>query len=103
MAKLPELTEAEVMKAIKAGQFYASNGPIIHDISVDDKKINVSTSRVKTINFIVNTSRVESFTAMGDGSLTEAEYARRGSEPYIRVECYDTEGKGAWSNPVIFN
>jgi len=36
MAKLPELTEAAVMSAIKSGRFYASNGPTIHDISVKD-------------------------------------------------------------------
>lgn len=103
MAKLPELTEAEVMRAIKAGRFYASNGPIIHDISVEDGKISVSTSEVKVINFIVDISGGESFTAMGDSLLTGAEYRIRGKEKYIRVECFDKDGGTAWSNTAIFN
>ena len=103
MAKLPELTEAEVMKAIKAGRFYASNGPAIHDISVEQGKISVSTSEVKVINFIVNISRGRSHTAAADEFLTEAEYTISGNEKYVRVECFDENGRGAWSNPVIFN
>lgn len=103
MAKLPELTEAEVMLAIKSGRFYSSNGPSIYDISVRDAKISVSTSEVKVVNFIADVSRGESFTAMGDGSLTGAEYRIRGSERYIRVECFDKDGRAAWSNPVVLN
>jgi len=103
MAKLPELTEAEIMLAIKSGRFYSSNGPSIYDISVRDGKISVSTSEVKVINFIADVSRGESFTALGGGSLTGAEYRVRGSEKYIRVECFDKDGNAAWSNPIVFN
>lgn len=103
MAKLPELTEAAVMNAIKAGRFYSSNGPSIHNISVEDGYISVSTSEVKVINFVANVSSGGSFTAMGDELLTEARYKMRGSEKYIRVECFDKDGKGAWSNTVLFN
>ncbi len=103
MAKLPELTETAVMDAIKSGRFYASNGPSIQNISVGDGKISVSTSEVEVINFIADASRGESFTAMGDGLLTGAEYKLRGSEKYVRVECFDEDGNTAWSNPVIFN
>ena len=103
MARLPELTEAEVMLAMKSGRFYSSNGPSIHDISVKDGRISVSTSEVKVINFVANVSSGESFTAMGNGSLTGAEYRIRGSERYIRVECFDKDGRTAWSNPVLLN
>ena len=103
MVKLPELTEAAVMEAIRSGRFYASNGPSIHDITVENGSISVSTSEVKMINFIANVSSGSSFTAAGNGSLTEAEYKIRGSEKYIRVECFDKDGGGAWSNPVVFN
>ena len=103
MAKLPELTEEAVMDAVKSGRFYSSNGPAIQDITVGEEKISVSTSEVKAINFVANASRGESFTAMGDGLITEAEYKIRGSEKYVRVECFDKDGLTAWSNPVIFN
>jgi predicted metal-dependent phosphoesterase TrpH len=102
MAKLPELTEKAVMDAIKSGRFYSSNGPTIHNISVADGTISVSTSEVKRINFVVNVSSGASHTAMGDAMLTGAEYKIRGSEKYIRIECFDKDGNTAWSNPVLF-
>ena len=103
MAKLPELTEAAVMLAMKSGRFYASNGPSIYDISVEDGKISVSTSEVKVINFIADISRGESFTAMKNGPLLGAEYQIRGTERYVRIECFDENGNAAWSNPILFN
>jgi hypothetical protein len=54
------------------------------------------------INFVADASRGESFTAMGGALLTRAEYRIRGSEKYIRVECFDKDGKAAWSNPLVF-
>ena len=87
----------------KAGRFYASNGPTIHHISIDDGKIKVKTSEVKVINFIMNVSSGQSHIAKDDKLLTEAEYALRGSERYVRVECFDKDGKTAWSNTIIFN
>jgi len=102
MAKLPALTEAEVMRAIKSGLFYSSNGPSIYNMSIQEGKITVSTSRVRVINFIADSWRGESFTAMGSKPLTEAEYRIRGSERYVRVECFDSKGRTAWSNPVFF-
>ncbi len=101
MAKLPQLTEQEVMSAIKLGHFYSSTGPSIHDISIKDGKVFASTSEVKIINFIADAHNGESFTAVGTGSLTSAEYRLRGSERYIRVECFDEGGRTAWSNPVL--
>jgi len=103
MAKMPELTESNVMHAIKSGYFYSSNGPVIHDISIQDGKISVSTSEVKIINFIANAHNGESFAAKDTGSITGAEYQIRGGERYIRIECFDKNGRTAWSNPIATN
>jgi hypothetical protein len=102
MARMPELTEENVMHAIKSGHFYSSTGPAINNISIQDGKIHVSTSEVKIINFIANANNGESFTAK-NGSITEAEYRIRGNERYIRVECIDKDGRNAWSNPILAN
>ena len=103
MVKMSELTEASVMHAIKSGHFYSSNGPVIHNVTIQDGKISVSTSEVKIIKFIANAHNGESFTAKEKGSLTEAEYRIRGSERYIRIECFDETGRTAWSNPLAAN
>jgi len=103
MAKMPELTEDSVMNAISSGYFYSSNGPVIHDISIQDNIISVTTSDVKIINFIANAHNGESFTAMDGKPINSARYKIRGGEKYIRVECFDENGKTAWSNPLLVN
>lgn len=102
MIKAKELTENSVLTAIKSGHFYSSNGPTIHDISINDGKIKASTSEVKIINFIANAHNGESFTAKGSEMLTSAEYKISGHEKFIRVECFDEDGRTAWSNPILF-
>jgi hypothetical protein len=101
MAKMPDLTEENVMHAIKSGHFYSSIGPDINDISIIDGKIKVSTSDVKVINFIANAHNGQSTFAKNTEFINEAEYKINGNERYIRVECIDQYGRGAWSNPII--
>jgi hypothetical protein len=103
MAKMTELTEDNVMSAIKSGNFYSSNGPMINDISIQDGIISVTTSDVKIINFIANAHNGESFTSKDGKPITSAKYKIRGGEKYIRVECFDENGKTAWSNPLLVN
>jgi len=101
MVKAPSLCIEEVLRSIKDGLFYSSNGPSIEGITVDDGRIRVRTSPAKIINFIADSSKGESFTAQGGRILREAEYTLRGTEKYIRVECLDAEARTAWSNPIF--
>ena len=38
--------------------------------------------------------------AESDEGLCRAEFALRGDETYIRLECVDAQGKTAWTNPI---
>jgi hypothetical protein len=102
MVKAAALTSESIMKAIKTGRFYASNGPRIVELNIDDGKISVSTSKAKVINFVADSSSGESFTAQKDQLLTNVEYKLRGDERYLRIEVYDPEGRTAWTNPIFF-
>ncbi|MBD3183472.1 hypothetical protein GF312_14335 [Candidatus Poribacteria bacterium] len=101
MVKAAELNEDGIMKAIKSGCFYSSNGPTIKDINFEDDIISVSTSRVKSISLIARVSSGRRYEAKDGEYLTKVEHKIRGSENYIRVECIDNQGRMAWSNPIF--
>jgi len=102
MVKVESLTLENVLKAVKNGNFYASNGPEIKDVIISKDRIRVESSPVKYINFIAQQRFGERFTASAEQSLNGAEYILNGNEKFIRIECIDFQGKNAWTNPVCF-
>jgi hypothetical protein len=97
--KAPSLTVEDIMRSLKDGLFYSSNGPYIKDIRVEGDAIFVKSSPARSIAFISNTSLGMMYTAEG-GSLEEASYSLKGQEVYVRVEITDKFGRKAWSNPI---
>ena len=97
--KASALTAEDVMKSIKDGLFYSSNGPSIEDIGVEGDEIFVESSPARSIAFISNTALGMMYTAE-EGSIEDASYALKGQEIYVRVEITDKLGRKAWSNPL---
>jgi hypothetical protein len=97
--KASALTAEEIMKGIREGMFYSSNGPSIKEILVEGDEIFVKSSAARSIAFISNTALGIMHTAEGD-SIEDASYALEGREIYVRVEITDELGRKAWSNPV---
>jgi len=98
--KAEKLTRESIMASIKKGLFYASNGPEIKDISIDDEGvINVKCSPVRYISFVSTPSLGFKFHSMGE-PLTSAKYPGRQGETYVRVEIEDFDGRKAWSSPI---
>lgn len=100
VVKAPSLTRSAIMYALIQGRFYSSSGPIIEDFGIVDGEVFVKSSPVKAIHF-VSSSRGRSFYAASDEVLTSARYMLKGNETYIRVECVDSNGKTAWTNPIF--
>ena len=100
MAKAEKLSAEKIMKAITEGRFYATSGPEIKDITVEENEITVKTSPVKVIDFIADRSKGMRWTA--EGVIKSATYNPGGDEKYIRVQCIDEKGKIAFSNPVFW-
>jgi len=101
MARAPELTREAVLEALRAGHFYSSCGPAIHEIAMCGGEVRARTSPVKEINFVAQRWAGGSVAAPEGTALTEATYRLQGHEAYLRVECRDTEGRWAWSNPIF--
>ncbi len=90
-----------LLAALKAGHFYASTGPEIHDLQVEaGKSITVRCSPAERI-FVTGGDR-QSRRAYGDG-LTEAIIDISDlNSPYLRVTVRDAQGNRAWTNPIWF-
>jgi hypothetical protein len=99
MVKAGSLDPDALLAALKAGDYYSSTGPEIHDIAIDGDTIRVACSPVSDI---VVSGRGATFRHTHDTSLVafEAPLPQRARSPYVRVTVVDAHGRAAWSNPI---
>ncbi len=94
-----EANEPEaLLAALKAGLFYASQGPEIRNITVHDDQVEVEMSAAATV--IVQGSGTAAVNVHGS-SMTRATVPtkRLANSPFLRVTVVDAAGRRAWSNP----
>jgi len=96
--KARELSYDAVMDALFAGSFYASEGPEIRELFVEDGVITVRTSPAKRINIITPTKICKSVTSEDGGSVCEASMGLDPICGYVRITVTDDMGKCAYSN-----
>lgn len=99
MIQAEELTVPAVMAAVDQGRMYATQGPEIHQIEVEQGVMRVSCSPAKAIVFYSGRTWVKGRSHVGEG-LTSAEYTLAPADGFVRVQIIDAEGKSAWSSPV---
>lgn len=90
-----------LLEALKAGSYYTSQGPLIHDIRIEDRELAIRCSPASSI-FV-----------SGPGRKTQHVHGYRLTEwqcslepflgSYCRVTVVDAAGKRAWSNPIWLN
>lgn len=96
------LTAAAILAGLRRGDFYASNGVTLRDLSATPNEIRLAMQRGRTddqtftTEFIGNGGRVLS-TQRG----MEAAYRPTGAEGYVRARVTDSNGKRAWTQPVF--
>ncbi|ASA22389.1 CehA/McbA family metallohydrolase [Paenibacillus donghaensis] len=95
-----QLEQQAIIEAIKAGQYYSSNGPMIHELCIKNDRLQVTCSPVRSIRFITFPNNGLAEMDPTGENITEAEYPIQNNEQYVRVECVDASGKVAWSNPI---
>ncbi|MCQ2385298.1 MAG: PHP domain-containing protein [Clostridia bacterium] len=95
MIKARELTYSSVINAMEKGDFYASMGPLIYDLYVEDGKVHIHTSPVKAISMSACYRGGTLFRAPKGEYLTEAVFDVLPGNPYIRFDLTDEEGKHA--------
>jgi len=99
MVKAAENTPEALLEALKAGAFYSSTGPEIHNIDLTRLTIKIECSKAATIAIIGKGIAASKICGQ---DLTEGSIAldRFAISPWIRVVVIDHNGKRAWSNPI---
>ncbi len=97
MVQAEENDPDALLESLKAGRYYSSQGPEIHDVAIDGDKVTVRCSPASVISLQGRGSRSER--EMGDGLETATFDLYPFESGYFRVTVIDTEGRRAWSNP----
>ncbi len=97
--KSETLEPQALLTALKAGHYYSSTGPQIHDIEVvpgDCIRVRCSPAAAIFVTGLAAGSR----RCLGQG-LIEGEFDIRGLDsPWLRVTVRDAHNERAWSNPI---
>lgn len=98
MVKAEANEPGALLNALKAGDYYSSQGPEIHNITMTKTELHVEMSA--SVSMIVSGAGTAAKAVHGH-SLTKAtvSLARFKQSPFIRVTIIDAAGKRAWSNP----
>ena len=104
MVRAPKLDDRALVAAMRNGNFYGTQGPEIHEITVANDEIFVKCSPVDQIRFIGAAYHGRcSFQQMEGQKLTEASHRPAKESIYCRIEVADENGKTAWSQPMYIN
>ena len=100
MVRTEKRDAKSILDALSRGDFYASNGVELEELTIGEKTIEV---RVREKNFA--RYRIQ-FIGSGGRLLQEsaglnATYKIRGNEKYIRAKVIDSNGLCAWTQPVF--
>ena len=103
MIKAGELTYPAIMDALKKGNFYASTGPEIRELYLEDNKIVVKTSPVRKI-YVKGSGRLCYQKLAKDGVfLTEAAFELVRGDRFLRVSIQDEKGRHADSRAYFMD
>ena len=90
------------LEALDAGRFYATQGPRIHQITLENDTVTVECSPVSCAVFNSHLVWSDDRCKTGDG-MTKIVYPRsRYGEDFVRVHLIDAQGRQAWSNVIHF-
>ncbi len=90
-----------LLGALKAGAYYASQGPMIHDIVWGEDSVEVVCSPAASVMVLGRGSRAAQHVEPG---TTRARLPLEKLRPggFARIVVADAEGRRAWANPVFF-
>ena len=99
MVKATQNSPDALLAALKAGDFYSSQGPELRDVRIEGGHIVVESSAVSSV--IAIGARTGAKGVHGQSmTRTEVSLDRLGTSPWVRVAVIDAAGKRAWSNPI---
>lgn len=102
MVKADALDPDALVRALRAGDYYSSQGPEIHSIAFDDEVLEIACSPAAAVMALGRGSKAVNELGAGMTRVRlPIERVRRGG--YARVVVIDAAGRRAWSNPFWFD
>ena len=91
------LTHEEIIRALENGDFYATRGPMIHELYYENGVFHIECSPVKEIVVSNSGRRIPSSSVkrVKDGDITVAEFPIEEQDHFVRFTITDAEGKTA--------
>lgn len=100
MVRAGSLDPDALLASLKAGHYYTSQGPILHDVYIDEDKREISI-RCSPAASVYVTGRASTYAHSHGRGITSAAFPLdRFGNGYCRVTVVDAGGKKAWSNPI---
>lgn len=101
--KADSLTYKNITDSLLNGNFYASRGPEIQELWLEDDVVHISCSPAAKIEMVTGIRKARSIIAPAGESLCEAEFKVEPHYGYIRITVTDEHGKTADTNAYFLN
>ncbi len=102
MVKAEANEPGALLEALKAGAYYATQGPQIHDIAWGEEEVEITCSPAMSVMVLSRGSRAAQHVAPGTTRIRLPVAKHRGGG-FARVVVADALGRRAWANPVFFD
>ncbi len=100
VVRTTSLSSQAILAAMESGEFYASTGVELNDYQANEKSITITIKEERTskyrVQFIGNGGRV-----LSEAVKSPAMYTIKGNEGYVRAKITESNGKMAWTQPVM--
>jgi hypothetical protein len=96
MVYAASIQQDTLLRAIRTGEFYATNGIVVDTVSITKSSYFVKTSNGTRITFIGKGGTILQAT---DG--LSAQYAIAGNEGYVRAQISNAVNQTAWTQPIM--
>lgn len=90
-----------LLAALKAGAYYATQGPTLHDIAWGEDSVEVTCSPAASVMVLGRGSRAAQCVEPGT-TRTRLSLEKLRPGGFARVVVADAQGRRAWANPVFF-
>jgi len=101
MVKAQENTPETLLAALKAGEFYSSTGPEIHDFRLNDDRSQAIIECSPATTIAIQGPGVATNKIVGtDMTSATLSMERLTGRAWVKLTVIDANGKRAWSNPI---
>ena len=95
MIMADELSYGSVYEALEKGNFYASEGPEILELTFDGKNVHIETTPARQITMLCGAKRTKRVVGSEECPVTSADFEISDKHPYVRFDVYDFKGNHA--------